>query len=115
MPLAPIYGGVAASHNLFSSSTPPAQHVTAAMTYDDPPLSPSPAYRAPSSPAHSAPASPARRVPASPARRVAHAPAFPAFYTAPHTQTVQHNDQAASHSQFFILLVGYSPGVYTSM
>lgn len=116
MPLAPASGGVTASHLLFSTSSPsnrsPASpaHRTPSSTAHHTPSSP--AHRTPSSPAHRAPASPAHRSLASLVNRI---PASPTHYSAPYAQTVQPSDQAAIHSQFFIVLVGYSPGVYTSM
>ena len=89
--LAPFYGGIAASQHLYS--TP--RHA---------PLSP--AYHVASPPAPRTPrshASPANRTPG------------PSRYIVPHAQSIQSNDQPVIHSPFFIVLVGYSPGVYTSM
>jgi len=132
VPLAPIYGGVAASHHLSDAPLLPIQLTGTAH---------SPPHQTTSSPANRAPASSANRTPASPAspaRQTTCAPSFPhhtpsspahralassahgtraspARRTTPRAQTMQPNDQAVNNSQFFIVLIGYSPGVYTSM
>lgn len=87
VPLAPFYGGVAASQHLCDAPLVPVQ-LTAPTQ--------SPPHQTSSSPAHRAPAS-------------------PAHHTTPRAQTMLPSDQTATASQFFIVLVGYSPGVYTSM
>ena len=95
VPLAPFYGGVAASQHLGDAPLDPVQ-LTA------------PAQRPP----HQTSSSPARRAPASSPNRSS---ASPAHHTTPRAQTMLPSDQAATVSRFFIVLVGYSPGVYTSM
>lgn len=101
VPLAPSYGGVAASHHLSDAPLVPVR--LTAPAHSPPHLFPSSPHHTPTSPAHRAPASSANRTLASPARLTTRA------------QTMQPNDQAATQSQFFIVLVGYSPGVYTSL
>jgi hypothetical protein len=114
VPLSPIDGGVPAS---LLKETPlvPAQPAIAHTASPAQQAPTSPAYRTPASPAYRTPASPTCRTPASPAPRT---PASPAPRTpaspAPRAQTMQPAIQAAIAPRFFIVLVGYSPGVYIS-
>jgi hypothetical protein len=104
VPLAPFYGGVAASQHLGDAPLDPVQLTAPAQR---------PPHQTSSSPARRAPASSPNRSSASPAPN--RSSASPAHHTTPRAQTMLPSDQAATVSRFFIVLVGYSPGVYTSM
>ena len=107
--LAPVQSvSPAMAHNrMGGAASAPVQSVPPAMARNR--GLPSPSQQAPASPSHT---TPTHRTPSSPAHR---APASPAYHT-PRVQSMQPAVQAVIPlSRFYIVLEGYSPGVYTTL